>query len=123
MSTYELLCHLWHQDLTNQRLVILGSYGLTIKSGAVTLAGATLRSSEKTHWVHAPRCHALPVLRCTDDATIMLQPHPAAPALRQLGKLSSMFARLWNEPPVDSSKKDPAATFQIVSLPTLNLTR
>ncbi|KAL1899192.1 Polynucleotide 5'-hydroxyl-kinase grc3 [Sporothrix stenoceras] len=96
------------------RLVIIGSYGLTIKCGTMTVAGATLRASEKTYWVHAPRCYALPVLRCTDDATIMLQPHPAAAALRQLGKLSPMFSRLWNEPPIDSSKKEFNATFQIL---------
>ena len=104
-----------NKHLTTQRLVILGSYGLTIKSGVVTLAGAILRASEKTQWIHAPRCHALPVLRCTDDATIMLQPHLAAPFLRQLGNLSPMFSRLWNEPPADSSKKESNATFQIVS--------
>ncbi|OAA59169.1 RNA processing protein [Niveomyces insectorum RCEF 264] len=99
------------------RLVIFGSYGLTVQDGALTLAGASLRASTKTHWVHAPQCHALPVLRCAaDDATVLLEPHPAAPALRKLETLSPVFARLWNGPTATAtSKKDEAEeTFQIL---------
>ncbi|CAK7222266.1 Polynucleotide 5'-hydroxyl-kinase grc3 [Sporothrix bragantina] len=111
-----------------ERLVILGSYGLTVKSGAVTLSGATLNASEKTNWVHAPRCYALPVLRCTDDATVLLQPHPAGLSLRQLGKLSPMFTRVWNESFVETSRTGGSSTFQILftsedePLPTRDLT-
>ena len=105
--------HSYDCSLTIQRLVILGSYGLTVREGEVTLAGAILRASDKTHWVHAPRCHALPVLRCTDDAYIVLQPHPAAPALRELAKLSPIFQNIWNEPKADT---DAHSTFEIVSL-------
>ncbi|CAK7266284.1 Polynucleotide 5'-hydroxyl-kinase grc3 [Sporothrix epigloea] len=97
-----------------ERLVILGSYGLTVKSGAVTLSGATLPSSQKMHWVHAPRCYALPVIRCTDDATVLLQPHPAGLALRQLGRLSPIFTRIWSETAGDSSRTGCSSTFQIL---------
>ncbi|ERT02716.1 hypothetical protein HMPREF1624_01017 [Sporothrix schenckii ATCC 58251] len=44
----------------------------------------------------------------------MLQSHPASASLRQLGVLSPLFSRLWNEPPVGSSKKEADATFQIL---------
>ncbi|KAI5922951.1 hypothetical protein F4810DRAFT_670936 [Camillea tinctor] len=80
-----------------ERLVILGSYGIRIDSGEVTIVGATLRPSKDIHWVNAPHCHALPVIRCSEDAVLELSSHPGADSLRQLGKLSPQFGRLWNE--------------------------
>ncbi len=89
--------------------------------GKVTLAGAVLLPSERPSWVHAPRSHALPILRCVDDATIRLEPHPAAEALHGLGSLSPLFSRLWHE---DKAEADDAApttqahqTFQILYTP------
>ncbi|KAM0811499.1 putative Polynucleotide 5'-hydroxyl-kinase GRC3 [Seiridium cardinale] len=80
-----------------ERLVILGSYGIHVISGHVTICGAVLRSSSKTRWVHAPHCHALPVIRCPEQAVIELEPCLAAQGLRRLGTLSPLFRRLWNE--------------------------
>ncbi|CAK7272510.1 Polynucleotide 5'-hydroxyl-kinase grc3 [Sporothrix epigloea] len=105
--------HMLLKLVDGERLVILGSYGLSIKSGAVTLSGATLQASESTHWVHAPRCYALPVVRCTDDATILVQPHPAGLSLHQLGRFSPMFTRIWNESSV-TSRTGRSGTFQIL---------
>ncbi|KAI1636039.1 hypothetical protein F4809DRAFT_611103 [Biscogniauxia mediterranea] len=80
-----------------ERLVVLGSYGVRVDSGEVTIVGATLRSSKDVYWVNAPHCHALPVIRCSKDAALELSPHPGADSLRQVGELSPQFRRLWNE--------------------------
>lgn len=83
--------------IRRQRLVILGSYGIRVKSGEAAIAGATLLPSQTIHWVHAPHCHALPVLRCTEQSVIELHNHRGAPGLRNLEKLSPLFGILWNE--------------------------
>ncbi|ROW07215.1 hypothetical protein VMCG_03886 [Cytospora schulzeri] len=80
-----------------ERLVILGSYGIKVKSGAATISGATVYPSETIHWVHAPHCHALPVLRCSEESVIEISHHPGAPDLRALEKSSPIFGNLWNE--------------------------
>ncbi|KAK3319893.1 hypothetical protein B0T19DRAFT_274100 [Cercophora scortea] len=62
------------------------------------MAGAVFFASDKIHWVHAPYCHALPVIRATASNTVIeLHPHPAARGLRQLAKLNPAFGKLWNE--------------------------
>ncbi|KAI1468383.1 uncharacterized protein F4812DRAFT_364684 [Daldinia caldariorum] len=98
------------------RLVILGSYGIRVTSGEITLNGATLRNSERVHWVDAPHCHALPVLRCPDNASLELLPHPVAAGLGGLGRLAPQFRKLWNEPDALSNKKtrSPDPTFTIL---------
>lgn len=88
-----------------QRLVILGSYGIKIKSGEASIYGAILNPSETIHWVHAPHCHALPVLRCSEKSIIELHPHPAAAGLRSLEKLSPIFAGLWDDAGPEGQKK------------------
>ncbi|KAI5863957.1 hypothetical protein GGS23DRAFT_604884 [Durotheca rogersii] len=99
-----------------ERLVILGSYGIRVTSGETTIYGATLRAEDEVHWVDAPLCHALPVLRCADAATLELLPHPSAVSLRALGRLSPQFRRLWNEDAdaADGADAVPGATFQIL---------
>ncbi|KAI0414241.1 hypothetical protein F5X98DRAFT_366004 [Xylaria grammica] len=82
-----------------ERLVILGSYGVRVESGEITIYGATLKTSKSISWVHAPQSHALPVIRCTDEATLELHPHPSAQGLGDLGKLSPLFRKLWWEDP------------------------
>ncbi|KAI1413376.1 hypothetical protein F5Y13DRAFT_198646 [Hypoxylon sp. FL1857] len=98
------------------RLVILGSYGVRVTAGEITINGATLRSSDKIHWVDAPYCHALPVVRCSDSATTELYPHPNAAELRSLGKLSPLFRKLWNDTSITSDVKytPTDSTFQIL---------
>ncbi|KAI1807422.1 hypothetical protein F4811DRAFT_505736 [Daldinia bambusicola] len=98
------------------RLVILGSYGIRVTSGEITLNGATLRNSERVHWVDAPHCHALPVLRCPDNASLELLPHPVAAGLRGLGRLAPQFRKLWNEIDALPNKKtrSPDPTFTIL---------
>ncbi|KAI0424340.1 hypothetical protein F5Y09DRAFT_324596 [Xylaria sp. FL1042] len=100
-----------------ERLVILGSYGVRVESGEVTISGASLRASKSTYWVHAPQSHALPVIRCTDEATLELQPCPAAQGLKNLEILSPLFRKLWWEnpnPPSQEQTSGPGETFRIL---------
>ncbi|KAI1187522.1 hypothetical protein F5B17DRAFT_399402 [Nemania serpens] len=85
------------------RLVVLGSYGIRVESGELTLYGAVLGVSNGVSWVHAPQSHALPVIRCTEDATLELHPHPGARELKALGLLSPLFRKLWSESPSSPS--------------------
>jgi len=89
----------------SQRFVILGNYGVKVHQGEVTIAGATLTPIDDVQWVHAPHCHALPVLRTANDTVIELLPCPTAQGLRELARLNPLFGRLWNET---------SDTFQIV---------
>lgn len=76
-----------------------------------------LKASDKVHWVHAPYCYALPVLRCPDDeAVVEIESHPAAESLRSLGKLSPLFRRLWNENSSSGTAPKANPTFTIVCL-------
>ncbi|KAI1361144.1 hypothetical protein F5Y08DRAFT_342961 [Xylaria arbuscula] len=99
-----------------ERLVILGSYGVRIDSGEITTNGAILKASKRTHWIHAPQSHALPVIRCSEDATLELHPHPEAVNLKALGVLSPLFRKLLYENPNSSNQKEsePSETFQIL---------
>ncbi|ETS73745.1 hypothetical protein PFICI_14691 [Pestalotiopsis fici W106-1] len=97
-----------------ERLVILGSYGVTVTSGNITICGATLRATEKTHWVHASHCQALPVIRCPDGASIELGPCPGAQSLRQLGRVSPLFRGLWDESSTSEGGKPESSTFTIL---------
>ena len=84
--------------LTEQRFLVLGSFGIRVLEGEVAVAGTTLRADGETHWVHASYCHAIPVLRTRPQTRLELHMDPCAPALRQLGRLSPLFRNLWNEP-------------------------
>ncbi|KAH7273902.1 hypothetical protein B0J15DRAFT_113678 [Fusarium solani] len=100
----------------SERFMVIGSFGVRVVQGEVTLAGATLRPSETIEWVHAPHCHAIPVLRTVENTRLELHPDPNARGLRQLGRISPLFRRMWNEPPeTDQGKKSSReATFQII---------
>lgn len=103
--------------------MILGSYGLRVISGEISLVGAVLKSSNQVHWVHAPYCYALPVLRCSDEAVVEIESHPAASSIRKLGALSPLFRRLWeDERGTPSSEKHEKirTTFRIVRYPILH---
>ncbi|GAB1317561.1 Polynucleotide 5'-hydroxyl-kinase grc3 [Madurella fahalii] len=103
-----------------ERLVILGSYGIKVREGEATIAGAILSASDDVQWVHAPHCHALPVLRTADDTVIELHPHPAAQGMRQLATLNPAFAKLWNETPSQEAGMGRAKypwTFRIIYTP------
>lgn len=92
--------------------MILGSYGIRVKAGEVTISGAFLHPSEVIHWVHAPHCHALPVLRCSEQSVIELRSHPSASSLRSLERLSPIFGNLWNEVAAEAAGKQ---SWQILS--------
>ncbi|KAM0324828.1 hypothetical protein ACHAQA_007794 [Verticillium albo-atrum] len=102
--------------ITSERFLVLGSFGVRVISGEVTIAGATLYKSDDITWAHAAHCHAIPVLRCSEDTKLELHPHPRAPELRRLERLSPMFRGLWNEPakPGPKAQGEPRDTFQII---------
>lgn len=96
---------------STQRFLVYGSFGICVLEGEVTVAGASLRPDGKTHWVHAPLCHSLPVLRNREGTRLELHAHSDAVALRQLGRMSPLYRKMWNE----SGK---GKTFQMVSVHT-----
>lgn len=101
-----------------KRLVILGSYGLRLESGEITVSGAGLTPSEDRHWIHAPCSHALPVIRCVEDASLELHSHPGAQSLQDMSRLSPQFNKLWNETSTAAPGQnaiDKTLSFQIVS--------
>lgn len=90
--------------------------------GELSLGGAILvASKDNIHWVHAPHCHALPVVRVVEDSVVVLHPHPTARGLRQLSLLNPAFGKLWNEEsPLEGTptKADKAtSTFKILFTP------
>ncbi|TQN70983.1 Polynucleotide 5'-hydroxyl-kinase GRC3, partial [Colletotrichum shisoi] len=89
----------------SERFLVLGSYGIRVIDGEVTVAGASIRAPDGIKWVHAPHCHAIPVLRCTEETKLELHPHPQGPSLRKLERLSPLFRSLWHEPEAGSSKQ------------------
>lgn len=68
-----------------------------MRTGEASICGASLYPSDTIQWVHAPHCHALPVLRCSENSIIEIHPHPNANKLRNLERLSPVFGNLWNE--------------------------
>lgn len=93
-------------------MVLLGSYGIRVKAGEATIAGASLYPWEDVHWAHAPHCHALPVLRCSERSVIELHSHPCADGLRSLGILSPIFRSLWDEDTAEGTRRQ---SWQILS--------
>ncbi|KAK1991516.1 hypothetical protein LX36DRAFT_590293 [Colletotrichum falcatum] len=89
----------------SERFLVLGSYGVRVADGEVTVAGASIRPSDGMKWVHAPHCHAIPVLRCTEETRLELHPHPQGASLRKLERLSPLFRSLWHEPEPKMSKQ------------------
>ncbi|OHW99606.1 polynucleotide 5 -hydroxyl-kinase grc3 [Colletotrichum incanum] len=89
----------------SERFLVLGSYGIRVANGEVTVSGASIRPSDGIKWVHAPHCHAIPVLRCTEETKLELHPHPQGASLRKLERLSPLFRSLWHEPELRLSKQ------------------
>ncbi|KKA28975.1 hypothetical protein TD95_000907 [Thielaviopsis punctulata] len=79
----------------NERFTIIGSYGIRVFQGEVTVAGATLCASDMVHWICAPLCHAVPVLRCYRNAHFQLLPDPYFSQLKQLETLSPLYRDIW----------------------------
>lgn len=81
-----------------ERFIVLGSFGIRVVAGEVTVAGATLRSSETIFWVQAPNCLAIPVIRTTQNCELQFHNDVNSVHLKKLGRLSPLLRRLWNEP-------------------------
>ena len=98
------------------RFVVLGSFKLKVTQGLVTIAGATLYPSDNAVQVHAPSCHALPVIRVKEPSVIQLYECPNGSELRQLGRLSSLFKGIWNERSGEEVPGNRAASFKVVGM-------
>ncbi|KJZ71703.1 hypothetical protein HIM_08900 [Hirsutella minnesotensis 3608] len=97
----------------NERFLLAGNFGIRVLSGQVTVAGASLRPSRRIYWVHAPFCHAIPVLRTVEPSSFEIHNDAEAWNLRNLGRLSPLFRRLWNDN-LSTSDKEPSSTFQFL---------
>lgn len=96
--------------------MVIGSYGIRVIRGEVKLAGATLYPSETIEWIHAPYCYAVPVLRTAEETKLEFHPDNTARGIRQLGRLSPLFRKMWIAPPeISSAKVTEESTFELVS--------
>ncbi|KAI1065274.1 hypothetical protein LB507_000053 [Fusarium sp. FIESC RH6] len=98
-----------------ERFVVIGSYGIRVIRGEVKLAGATLYPSDTIEWVHAPYCYAVPVLRTAEETKLEFYPDNTARGIRQLGRLSPLFRKMWVAPPeIISAKVTEESTFELI---------
>ncbi|PON30445.1 protein GRC3 [Trichoderma gamsii] len=100
----------------SERFIVIGSFGIKVIAGEVTVFGATLRPSDSIHWIHAPHCHAIPVLRTSEKVSLELHNDPNADSLRRLSRLSPLFKGIWSESKDGSTETSlgRGRTFQIV---------
>ncbi|KAL7820730.1 hypothetical protein V8C26DRAFT_393166 [Trichoderma gracile] len=100
----------------SERFIVIGSFGIKVTAGEVTIFGATLKPSGSIHWVHAPHCHAIPVIRTSEKVALELHSDPNADGLRRLSRLSPLFRGIWGESKDDTIEATPGKgrTFQIV---------
>ncbi|KAK1251669.1 hypothetical protein MKX07_007148 [Trichoderma sp. CBMAI-0711] len=98
------------------RFIVIGSFGIKVSAGEVTIFGATLKPSDAIHWVHAPHCHAIPVIRTSEKVALELHSDSNADGLRRLSRLSPLFRGIWGESKDDSTEATlgKGRTFQIV---------
>lgn len=93
--------------------MVLGTFGVRVLTGEVTILGSFIRPSETVHWVSAPHCYAVPVLRTSENTSLELHNDHNTNSLRGLGPLSPLFRGIWNEASASSRR----STFQIVRPP------
>ncbi|KAL7938824.1 hypothetical protein V8C35DRAFT_328774 [Trichoderma chlorosporum] len=100
----------------SERFIVIGSFGIKVIGGEVTVFGATLRPSDPIHWIHAPHCHAIPVIRTSEKVSLELHSDPNADSLRRLSRLSPLFRGIWDESKDGSPENSlgRGRTFQIV---------
>ncbi|KAL7951507.1 hypothetical protein V8C42DRAFT_9352 [Trichoderma barbatum] len=100
----------------SERFIAIGSFGIKVTAGEVTVFGATLLPSDPIHWIHAPHCHAIPVIRTSEKVSLELHNDPNADNLRRLSRLSPLFRGIWGESKDDSTENNlgRGRTFQIV---------
>lgn len=106
---------------STQRFIVIGSFGIKVSAGEVTVFGATLKPSDSIHWIHAPHCHAIPVIRTSEKVTLEIHSDPNADGLRRLSRLSPLFRGIWGESKDDTTETNlgKGRTFQIVRLARL----
>ncbi|KAM3515809.1 hypothetical protein MY11210_000580 [Beauveria gryllotalpidicola] len=100
----------------SERFVVLGSFGIKVRSGEVAVLGATLTASETIHWIHAPHCHAIPVIRTSEKTRLELHHDKADKPLLRLSSLSPLYQRIWHADERSSEDTDSSSvdTFRIL---------
>ncbi|KAK5995657.1 Polynucleotide 5'-hydroxyl-kinase GRC3 [Cladobotryum mycophilum] len=99
----------------SERFLILGNYGIRVLTGEVAVSGAIFRPSEKIHWIHAPHCHSIPVLRTPERTSLEIHNDPNFDDFRKLDRLSPLFKKIWND--LDDGKESKLGTgrtFQVI---------
>ncbi|KAJ6782915.1 hypothetical protein PWT90_09572 [Aphanocladium album] len=81
----------------SERFIVLGSFGIKVRSGEVAVLGATLTASDTIHWIQAPHCQALPVIRTSEKTRLELHNDKADKPLSCLAALSPLYQRIWHE--------------------------
>ncbi|KAJ3474293.1 hypothetical protein NLG97_g9909 [Lecanicillium saksenae] len=81
----------------SERFIVLGSFGIKVRSGEVAISGATLPVSDTIYWVQAPHCHALPVIRTSEKTRLELHNDKANKPISSLSALSPLYQRIWHE--------------------------
>ncbi|RGP80374.1 polynucleotide 5 -hydroxyl-kinase grc3 [Fusarium longipes] len=99
----------------SERFLVIGSFGIRVIQGKVTLAGATLYPSGTIEWVHAPHCHAIPVLRTVEETILELHPDNNARGIPKTPK-DSTFEFIYSSE--DAPKK--SIIKELASLPEWN---
>ncbi|RFU79184.1 hypothetical protein TARUN_3040 [Trichoderma arundinaceum] len=100
----------------SERFIVIGSFGIKVIAGEATVFGATLRPTDPIHWIHAPHCHAIPVIRTSEKVSLELYNDSNADGLRRLSRLSPLFRGIWSDSKEDSTETSlgRGRTFQIV---------
>ncbi|OAA82034.1 RNA processing protein Grc3 [Akanthomyces lecanii RCEF 1005] len=100
----------------SERFIVLGIFGIRVRSGEVSILGTTINASETIHWIHAPHCHALPVIRASEKTRVELHSDKADKPLSCLSALSPLYQRIWHENESNSEDINSAAkdTFRIL---------
>ncbi|OAQ96820.1 hypothetical protein LLEC1_05628, partial [Akanthomyces lecanii] len=80
-----------------ERFIVLGIFGIRVRSGEVSVLGTTITASETIHWIHASHCHALPVIRASEKTRLELHSDKSDKPLSCLSALSPLYQRIWHE--------------------------
>lgn len=80
---------------TQDTATFLGQYSFEVKSGVVTVYGASYAADGKSRRVFAPSTHALPAIKClSNEAVVELS--KCSHTMRSLSRMSPLYRHIWN---------------------------
>lgn len=100
-----------------ETVAFLGEYILEVRSGIVTVYGASLKSSNCRYQIIAPSTHPIPLIRCAAGGGARIFVGPTTSPMRILANISPHFRGMWS-PFVDIQKDSTLRniSFCVVSL-------